>query len=62
MISQRISLSKYISEEEACDWTGKREAELSVAETASEEGENGGRHESVWLEPPTGRYGIIRLE
>ena len=45
MISQRISLSKYISEEEACDWTGKREAELSVAETASEEGENGGRHE-----------------
>ena len=33
MISQRISLSKYISAEEACDWTGKREAELRVAET-----------------------------
>jgi hypothetical protein len=30
-----FSLSNYISAEEACDWTGKREAELRVAETGS---------------------------
>ena len=37
----------------ACDWTGKREAELRVAETGSvsrereEEEENGGQHKPV---------------
>ena len=28
-------LAKYISAEESCDWTGKREVELRVAETES---------------------------
>jgi hypothetical protein len=27
-----FSLSSYVSAEEICDWTGKREAELKVAE------------------------------
>jgi hypothetical protein len=30
-----FSLSNYISAEEACDWTEKKEAELRVAETES---------------------------
>ena len=35
---------------EACDWTGKREAELRVPETGTvSEKEDGGGHESVWL-------------
>ena len=33
---------------EAFDWTGKREAELRVAETESKEKDGGGL-ESVWL-------------
>jgi hypothetical protein len=35
----RFSLSNYIGAEEACDWTGKREAEPRVAETESVSGE-----------------------
>ena len=31
--------TNYISAEEVCDWTGKREAELRVAETESISGE-----------------------
>jgi hypothetical protein len=62
----RFSLSNFISVEEACDWTGKREAELSDAETAYQERggerENGGRCEPAWLEPATGSYDIIMLE
>ena len=40
-----FSLSNYISVENVCDWTGKREAELRVAETESISGERsrGGR-------------------
>jgi hypothetical protein len=30
-----FSLSNYISAEEVCDWTGKREVELRIAETGS---------------------------
>jgi hypothetical protein len=30
-----FSLSNYINAEEVCDWTGKREAELRVAETGN---------------------------
>jgi hypothetical protein len=30
-----FSLYNYISAEEACDWTGKQEAELRVSETGS---------------------------
>ena len=39
-----FSLSNYISAEEACDWTGKREAELRVAEKGNrgEKGEENG--------------------
>ena len=39
-----FSLSNYIKilvQQEACDWTGKREAELRVAETESISGERG---------------------
>jgi hypothetical protein len=51
-----FSLSNYVTAEEACDWTGKREVELIVAETESSQRrrkENGGRYEPAWLEPAT---------
>ena len=41
-----FSLSNYISAEEACDWTGKREAELRVAE---KEGACQRRGQARWL-------------
>jgi hypothetical protein len=51
-----------LEQQEACDWTGKREAELRVGESESGssrkgEGQDGGRHE-----PATVSYDIIRLE
>ena len=36
-----FSLSNYISAEEACDWTGKREAELRVSGRENDGGEEG---------------------
>lgn len=38
-----VSFSNYITihAEEACDWTGKREAELRVAETGASQGRMG---------------------
>ena len=41
-----FSLSNYISAEEVCDWTGKREAELRVAE---KEGACQRRGQARWL-------------
>ena len=44
-----FSLSNYIKilvQQEACDWTGKREAELRVAETGSNTGEK--KKETKW--------------
>jgi hypothetical protein len=38
-----ISLSNYISAEEACHWTGKRKMEQIVAETESISGGEGGK-------------------
>jgi hypothetical protein len=35
MVFAGFSLSIYFSTEEVCDWTGKREAELRVAEAGS---------------------------
>jgi hypothetical protein len=55
-----FSLSNYISAEEACDWTGKREVGLRLKGQRlrrEREMENGGG-----LEPATGSYDIIRLE
>ena len=62
-----FSLSNYISAEEACDWTGKREVQFRGAETESISGEegqkqNGGRCEAVGLLAAIGSYDIIRLE
>jgi hypothetical protein len=40
-----FSLSNHIKilvQQDACDWTGKREADLRVAETESVSGERGG--------------------
>ena len=46
-----------LGQQEACDWTGKGEAELRVGGTESVLGrsrkENGGRCEPAWLEPAT---------
>ena len=44
-----------LGQQEACDWTGKREAELRVAETESnsrerkKRGQDGGRLKPAWL-------------
>jgi hypothetical protein len=37
-----FSLSNYISAKEICDWTGKREAELRIAERGRGRGGRGG--------------------
>ena len=51
---QEFSCPITLGQQEACDWTGKREAELRVAETKSireREGrkEDGSGHEPAWL-------------
>ena len=57
-----------LGQQEACDWTGKKEAaseELQrqgASQRRKEEGQDGGGHEPAWLQPATGSYGIIRLE
>ena len=55
-----------LEQQEATDWTKRREVEQRVAETEHlrEKGgdQDGGRHEPMWLLSLTGSYDIITLE
>jgi hypothetical protein len=57
-------LSNYISAEEVCDWTGRREMELRVAEmgSISAGGEDGCGNEPAWRLPAPSSYDFTRLE
>ena len=53
-LSQNFPCPVTLGQEEACDWTGKRETVLRVAgqrasQRGKEEGQDGGGHEPVWL-------------
>ena len=47
MVLQDFPCPITLGQQEACDWTGKREAELRVAETESISGEKGERKMEV---------------